>query len=1394
MLPVSPRTRAMSKSKGGNVKKQIATSAPPPVDLEAKRKEEEDKRKEAEEIRKAEEERLRMEEEERRKREEQEKLAAFEKEIEAQARIEQKKEFRCANKLVWQQGKADPNKHKNLDSNIKKNTAFIKKCRTSLAADSSQQLLNDINKLSLEKYISEIVGAIVEGMAKCKFSVDVFAAVEVVSALHQRFPDTFTPLLTYTLARSLAPSNRQHLSTLTPEQRDKEETSRVTKQRVLLRIAGELWLTAVLRNVDDGMASLSAPNVGGVETHKDNVAGLLGAPVVKEAPKKEADKDGKGANSGGFMYSVMKDLLVHDKEHSRHDRDQHVNLPLAVSFLKNFGPEMLGIVPRKQRAAAEQATGPDAPAKAEDDVPAKVSSADPESVVTPERRAQFKNLLLDYYESVERHLLKEHKEIRRLDRHNHETLITRGDLSEETKQNYEKAMKSYEKFLANTQNLADALDVEMPDLPEEQGTTKISIIREGGSSGFGEDKDIGNGIWEDEDARSFYENLANLKVLVPGVLLEGKTKKGGDDKDEREEEVVPMSTTSSVIGEDKTARLTEKDEPEGAVAASGAGDDTNAVQDAMIEIMDRMGISGDDVADGTENGKDEESEGEAEQKVGEEVTSTTDREDTTDAAAASGSTGKTGQLAQLDALLARLPQLSNRDLIDTAAVEFCYLNSKASRKKLAKALISVPRSRLDLLPYYARLVAALNPYFPDVGATVLSAFRNCAVLKNSAISIDSHDGFRRPAGRRVQSIAKKEGAGPVGNIRFLSELTKFRITPQHVIFHCFKVVLDDFTNHNVEVACNLLETCGRFLFKSPETCVRMGNMLEIMMRKKNVQHLDNRQILMIENAYYQANPPDRSAMTTKQRSPMEQYTRKLIYGDLNKRSIEKVLKQLRKLHWEDKEVYSVLLRCFAKIWKIKYSNIHLLAILVSGLHRYHSDFGVALVDQVIEDIRAGLELNIFKHNQRRIATVKYLGELYNYRMVDSPLIFDTLYSIVTLGHDYGRPARERICAIDAPDDFFRIRLCCTLLDTCGMCFDRGSAKKKLDSFLTFFQMYILSKHNVPMDVDFMIADTFEMLRPNMLLYKTYEEANEAVDRMLLEQLKSVQGADGSKVQEDGFEESELSETSSDDGDDEERGERGLKDDDEDDGENSEDEDSEGAIEDDDEEDVVVLTNKEERVPDEDDEEFEKEFSRMIAESIEARKFERKAATLDVPIPMHLLGGQVPADSALAINTRTKQEAEREEQQQLKQIVLSYEEREEASLRQAQEEQIRQRNARNARGRKVLHLGGGAGAADNPWRPDAHHALSVFRKHIYLSGLAPPATIAQKNHHTSGRQAFACCRTREHIATHSLSGQRSTKFFPVAAFRLVESYPISTLCFVCMFCSMLAALLVFSGVS
>lgn len=131
---------------------------------------------------------------------------------------------------------------------------------------------------------------------------------------------------------------------------------------------------------------------------------------------------------------------------------------------------------------------------------------------------------------------------------------------------------------------------------------------------------------------------------------------------------------------------------------------------------------------------------------------------------------------------------------------------------------------------------------------------------------------------------------------------------------------------------------------------------------------------------------------------MELYVRKLIYLDLTKRTYIKIIKQIRKLHWEDPAIPAMLLKIFSKVWKIKYNNIHLMAILVGALARYHSDFSISVVDNVLENIELGLEMNNFKFNQRRVALAKYLGELYNYKMLDSPVIFDALYRMVTFGH------------------------------------------------------------------------------------------------------------------------------------------------------------------------------------------------------------------------------------------------------------------------------------------------------------------------------------------------------------------------------------------------------------
>lgn len=241
--------------------------------------------------------------------------------------------------------------------------------------------------------------------------------------------------------------------------------------------------------------------------------------------------------------------------------------------------------------------------------------------------------------------------------------------------------------------------------------------------------------------------------------------------------------------------------------------------------------------------------------------------------------------AQVDALLARLPELTNKDSIDQAAIDFCFLNSKASRNRLVKALTEIPKGRSDLLPVWSRLVATLGRYMPDVPKGL----------------VDYLDAEFRSLQRRKE----KDFLGQVrlSNIRYLAELTKFGVVPEHVVFHCLKVSLDDFSRMNIEILCNLIENCGRYLLKTPETAPRMASFLETLQRKKSVQHIGQPERMLIDNAVYYVDPPERPAIEQKDRTPMQLFIRKLIYNDMTKRNYSKILKQIRRLHWEESEVY-----------------------------------------------------------------------------------------------------------------------------------------------------------------------------------------------------------------------------------------------------------------------------------------------------------------------------------------------------------------------------------------------------------------------------------------------------------------------------------------------------------
>ncbi|BGP26942.1 regulatorof nonsense transcripts 2 [Rhodotorula toruloides] len=1068
-------------------------------------------------------------------------------------------ELRTANLAAWERG-GPPEGLGKLDTSLKRHTALLVKFRSSLnTAAAIPGLLKEISQLSLEKYVEEAVGAIVEGLGKCKTAAETAGAVEVVSAMHQRFPELFTPPFNSLLLQGLKPSS----STATDRDiQEKENNARIVKQRGLLRVVGELEAVGVVRK--DG---------------------------------------GKGA-TGEVTWAALKDLLTSDKEALA------LVAPLAIAFAKHLGSIFLPPADTSSSTTESEPSTHDLPTLTE------VLQTEDDAIVSREVKDKFRKLLVAFFDALGKREQKLHLELQRQDKRNHEAYIRSGEVFEDREKNYEKAVKSWERGWASVTQLAEVLSLPLPTLPSLQSTLNASIVT-AGSSGAASGEELGpQSLWADEEEKKFYEDLVELRGKVPNTLL------GVAEEEKVQEEEMKEEVEIEKVGEDE----------DGKDAARIDDDETTVEPQDPVAKLDTA---------------------EPDPSI------------------------PSGPAAQLNAIFARLPEASSKKSIDDIAVEFAFLNSKAARKRLVKTLGSVSRNRQDILPYYSRLVGTLNPYMPDVGKELI------ALLE---------DEFRYLQRKKNADFAETRSK----NLRFISELTKFRVTPMHVIFYIYKVLLDDFSGPNIDNFCTVLEGCGRFLLRSEATSERMRQVVDTFKRKKAAMHLDERQTAMLENAYYQCDPPDRPAIPPKERTPMQLYIRHLFYSVLNRNSSDKVLKLVRKLHWEDPAIVRKLHNAFTKVWKIKYSNVHLFAILLYDLGRYHPDFSVSVIDDVLENIRVGMEINNFKYNQQRVATVKYLGELYNYRVLDSRVIFDTLWSLVTFGHSDGRPHPDVPSAIDTPDDYFRIRLVCTLLDTCGACFDRGTLKKKLDNFL----MYALSKGSLPMDVGFMYSDTLEQLRPKLVKYQTFPEAALALDEMMAAVAKEA-------PVEDDVDEQDVQE-----------GARPGADEEDEEGSETEGESERDTVEadgpaddafEDDEETHEGRGRDPNAMTQEEEDDFARELAKMMVSSTEARKAERKPVSLDVGIPLirkakaeddvavdeaaqdsrekkgiqftlltkkgnrqQALSMEIPRESSIAMSTVAQREQHKAEQERLKRLVLDYESREEEADKQALKETLARR--------------------------------------------------------------------------------------------------------------------------
>uniref|UniRef100_A0A182NLS9 MIF4G domain-containing protein n=1 Tax=Anopheles dirus TaxID=7168 RepID=A0A182NLS9_9DIPT len=768
------------------------------------------------------------------------------------------------------------------------------------------------------------------------------------------------------------------------------------------------------------------------------------------------------------------------------DKEEHVNLSIVLSFCKHCGDEYAGLVPVRMTELAQK-----------HGVTIPVSS-----LLSPDRQGNLRNLLRDYYSSLAEHLRTEHRQLQQAEKSRRKMLQSKGEVTAEKREQLAQLQASYEKLHTSTSTLADLLGEAMPELEElveagADGTLEGSVL----DGRTGEDGlQFGNlDPWRDEETKSFYVDLPDLRQFLPNYC-DKKQPGGGRDGS----------------GQQSQQQQQQEDEEDGE-GISELVSDMMAGPPITEESLD-MELPEMDAELG-----DLESTAALLEAAGEEETAAAAREqdDTKEEAAApacgggvggSGTPSNQGNRRYFEQFVQNLQNCVNRELIDNAAIDFLLnLNTKSKRRRLVKVLFGVQRTRLDLLPMYARFVAIIDLVSPDV------AHELCQMLK-----IDFKYHLKKKDQINIETKIKV--------VRYIGELVKFGIYKKLEALYCLRCLLHSFQHHHVEMTCAFLEVCGVYLYNCADSRMRTNAFLEQMMRLKMNTTMLDRHAQQIENCYYLVKRPEGLKVARKERPLIHTYIRQLIFKELDKANVDKMIKLLRRLDWEDAGTFSYAVRCLSRAYNIRYHLIRSLADLVAGLNSYQERAVVRVIDTVFEDIRAGLEIHDNKLAQRRVAMVKYLGELYNYQLVDSDNILNTLYSIisfgVTLTHD-GPPS-----AVDPPESLFRLKLACVLLDTCGQYFTSGENRRRLDYFLVFFQQYywykkshpyfagsgtadgggatgpanappvappgpagISVKDLFPILMDHMYRECLKCLRPKLKLYGSFEQAKEAVQQL-----------------------------------------------------------------------------------------------------------------------------------------------------------------------------------------------------------------------------------------------------------------------------------------------------------
>lgn len=325
-------------------------------------------------------------------------------------------------------------------------------------------------------------------------------------------------------------------------------------------------------------------------------------------------------------------------------------------------------------------------------------------------------------------------------------------------------------------------------------------------------------------------------------------------------------------------------------------------------------------------------------------------------------------------------------------------------------------------------------------------------------------------------------------IYFYVEMIKFKLIPSFKVFHKLKTLTTavGFSN-NLSILTMIYDTCGRFLLNDSDYRQEALNMIELLKKEKKLPSLGILEKSAITNLLLNLEAPRASLSKepeTRKYTVEQEFLIRLLKHDLSKSSVKKVLELVSKFPLHEPEYSTLIIDLFTNIEFINYQTTEYLIEVLRGLTKkiQNKPLYIKVIDQLVEDVIRGVELNDYRLNKQRMAHMKLLSEIYNKGLITINFVVDICFKMIGEGHPNHQPLPLNYEAtLDAPNNFFKIRLICMLFNNLDFITfpvtkltvnvlkveaRNKLVQEKLGPFMAFFQYYVFCKKPLPLEIQF----------------------------------------------------------------------------------------------------------------------------------------------------------------------------------------------------------------------------------------------------------------------------------------------------------------------------------------